>query len=110
MHFLNKLPGYSKAPAGYEWRLFKKIPLIFLIGTIFPVAQILYFVFTDKVISASHQKIIYACLGFIFSFWFFVGLIFFGCIVVMLMKGPAYVADPYELPKENKKFEQFPNA
>jgi hypothetical protein len=25
------------------------------------------------------------------------------------MKGPAYVADPYELPKENKKLEQHPN-
>jgi hypothetical protein len=25
------------------------------------------------------------------------------------MKGPAYVADPYELPVENKNLENYPN-
>jgi len=45
-------------------------------------------------------------LGFIFSYWFFVGTITFGCVIVMIMKGPAYVADPYELPQENINYEE----
>jgi formate-dependent nitrite reductase membrane component NrfD len=109
MHFLNKLPGYSKSPSGVEWKIFKKLPIVFLVGTALPCAEMLYLFLTNSSIRAEQQKIIYQCLGFIFSYWFFVGVVFFGCIVVMLMKGPAYVADPYRLPPENKKLEQFPN-
>lgn len=69
----------------------------------------LYLYFSNETINAAQQQIIYQCLGVIFSIWFFVGTVAIGCIVVMIMKGPAYVADPYELPKENKKLEQYPN-
>lgn len=109
MHYLNKLPGYNKAPSGAEWKIFKKLPLIFLVGTAFPCSEILYLYLSNSSIKAEQQQIIYLCLGLIFSHWFFVGVVFFGCIVVMLMKGPAYVADPYQLPQENKTLEQFPN-
>lgn len=37
--------------------------------------------------------------------WFFVGVLAIGCVLIMLMKGPGYVADAYELPKEDKKLE-----
>ncbi|MGB4811238.1 MAG: hypothetical protein WBP13_01975 [Methylophilaceae bacterium] len=109
MHYLNKLPGYKSADASAEWKLFKKLPLVFLVGTAIPASQILYINFANAVLSATQQKTIFICLGFIFSYWFFVGVVFFLCILMMLMKGPAYVADPYDLPQEDKKFEQFPN-
>jgi hypothetical protein len=105
----NKLPGFIKTPSGFEWVLFKKIPLIFAIGTVIPVAIMLYIYFSNEIISPAQQQIIYQCLGVLFCVWFFVGAAAIGCIVVMIMKGPAYVADPYELPKEDKKLEQHPN-
>lgn len=109
MSIFNKLPGFIKTPSGFEWILFKRIPLIFAIGTAIPVAVMLNIYFSNEIISAAQQQIIYQCFGVIFSVWFFVGAAAIGCIVVMIMKGPAYVADPYELPKENKKLEQYPN-
>lgn len=109
MTYFNKLPGFIKSPSGFEWALFKKIPLIFGVGTLVPCAVMLTLYLTNETLNPEQQKIIYQCLGVIFSYWFFVGATAIGCIVVMIMKGPAYVADPYELPKENKKLEQFPN-
>lgn len=102
MNLLNKLPGYTRSPSGFEWVLFKKIPMIFVLGTAPLVAIILSIYFSNAALNPAQQKIIYQCLGLLFSYWFFVGATAIGCIVVMLMKGPAYVADPYELPKEDK--------
>lgn len=65
--------------------------------------------FSNSPLSRDLQQIIYQLLGVLFSIWFLIGTIAIGCVVVMLMKGPAYVADPYDLPKENKKLEQPPN-
>lgn len=109
MNLFNKLPGFIKTPSGFEWALFKKIPLIFAIGTVLPSAPMLYIYFSNEIVSRGQQQVIYQCFGVLFSVWFFVGAAAIGCIVVMIMKGPAYVADPYELPKENKKLEQHPN-
>jgi len=109
MDYFNKLPGFIKTPSGFEWVLFKKIPLIFTIGTAIPCVAILLIYLNNATLTPEQQKTIYQCLGIIFSYWFFVGATAIGCVVVMIMKGPAYVADPYELPKENKTLEQFPN-
>jgi hypothetical protein len=109
MKYLNKLPGFIKTPSGLEWALFKKLPLIFSIGTAIPCIPMLIIYLGNASLSRDQQQIIYQLLGVLFSVWFFVGAIAIGCIVVMIMKGPAYVADPYELPKENKKLEQHPH-
>jgi hypothetical protein len=102
MSYLNKLPGFIRSPSGFEWVLFKKIPLIFAIGTAIPGGIIIDLYFNNAVLTPEQQKIIYQCFGILFSYWFLVGVVAIGCILVMIMKGPAYVADPYELPKENK--------
>lgn len=109
MKFFNKLPGFIKTPSGFEWVLFKKIPLIFSISTAIPCTIMLNLYFSNDTLNPEQQKIIYQCLGFLFSVWFFIGVIAIGCILVIIMKGPAYVADPYELPKENKQLEQYPD-
>ncbi|PKO46247.1 MAG: hypothetical protein CVU29_06405 [Betaproteobacteria bacterium HGW-Betaproteobacteria-22] len=108
MRYFNKLPGFIKTPAGLEWVLFKKIPLIFAVGTAVPVSYMLTIYLRYSPLNAEQQQIIYQCLGLLFTIWFFVGTLAIGCVVVMLMKGPAYVADPYDLPKENKQLEQHP--
>jgi hypothetical protein len=109
MKYLNKLPGFIRTPSGIEWILFKKLPLIFSIGTAIACIPMLMIYLGNEIITPDQQRVIYQLLGVLFSVWFFVGAIAIGCIVVIIMKGPAYVADPYELPKENKKLEQHPN-
>ena len=109
MDYFNKLPGYTKSPSGLEWIVLKKIPRIFLISAAVPTAIILKLYLFNDVLNAEQLKIIYLCLGVLFSLWFFIGTLAIGCVIVILMKGPAYVADPYELPVENKSFEDHPN-
>lgn len=109
MNYFNKLPGFIKTPSGLEWVLLKKLPMIFGLSSAVPVIAILFIYFSNSSLNPEQLKTIYLCLGILFSIFFFVGAAAIGCFVVMLMKGPAYVADPYELPKENKKLEQFPN-
>lgn len=103
---LNKLPGHVRAPAGMEWYLFKKIPTIFAVGLAVFGSAIFYFYFFSDLPTPDAQRYIYLFLGLLFTHCFFVGAALIGCIVVMIMKGPAYVADPYVLPVENKKLEQ----
>ena len=109
MNYFNKLPGFTRTPSGFEWILLKKLPLAFAIGTAIPGAAIAFIYFSNSTVNPDQLKTIFQCLGIIFSVWFFVGAAAIGCVVVMLMKGPAYVADPYELPKENKKLEKHPH-
>lgn len=108
MDYFNKLPGFIKTPSGFEWTLFRKLPLIFTIATAIPGAVILNIYLSNEKLDALQQQVIYQCFGVLFSVWFFIGAAAIGCIVVIIMKGPAYVADPYELPKENKKLEKHP--
>jgi len=109
MSYFNKLPGFIKTPSGLEWVLLRKLPLIFGICSAIPTIAIFFIYFSNHTVNPEQLKTIYLCLGLLFSIFFFVGAAAIGCIVVILMKGPAYVADPYELPKENKKLEQYPD-
>ena len=109
MRYFNKLPGFIKTPSGFEWVLLRKLPLISGICSAIPTAIIFFIYFSNQTPDPEQLKTIYMCLGILFSVFFFAGAAAIGCIVVMIMKGPAYVADPYELPKENKKLEQYPN-
>jgi len=108
MNYFNKLPGFIKTPSGFEWVLLKKLPLIFLICTAIPAAAISAIYFGNQTLNPDQLKTIYLYLGVLFTLWFFIGAAAIGCVVVIIMKGPAYVADPYELPKENKSLEKHP--
>ncbi|MDI1308119.1 MAG: hypothetical protein PSV17_01625 [Methylotenera sp.] len=105
MDYFKKLPESVRSPSGLEWILLKKIPRIFLITAFVPCAVILSLYLWNDVLNAEQLKIVFQCLGVLFSIWFFIGALTIGCILVILMKGPAYVADPYELPTENESLE-----
>ena len=105
MNFFNKLPGHTQTPSGYEWLVLKKIPRIFLICTALPCAVMLTIYLSNASINRDQEQVMYLCLGLLFTAWFFIGTVAIGCVVVMIMKGPAYVADPYDLPEENDKLE-----
>lgn len=101
----NKLPGFTQTPPGLEWVLFRKLPILFLMGSLLVCLPMAYLYFFLQPIDLEKQKTMYMLLGLLFSYWFFVGAAAIGCVVVMIMKGPAYVADAYMLPKENPALE-----
>lgn len=103
--YFKKLPGFVKSPTGIEWVLFKRLPWIFLIGTTLPAIYGYYQYRNATMPEHELQKLFYLCISLIGLHWTFVVLIAIGCIVVMIMKGPAYVADAYELPKEDRHLE-----
>ena len=107
LDFFKKLPNGIEYPVGIEWPIFKKIPLIFIIGTVLILSPAASIYINNSVITAAQYKTIYVCLGAMFSYWFFVGVLAIGCFLIMIMKGPGYVADAYELPKEDKRLEEI---
>lgn len=102
MNWLNRLPGTRRAASGLEWRLWRKLPLIALAGTLLPLLVLgLVYLLNDPQASADaarwNQVVGYMVLGAILFHWSMVGTVALGCIIVMLMKGPAYVADGYSV-------------
>lgn len=99
--FFNKLPGHTRTPAGLEWGLFRMLPKILLIGTLLLGAAAYFAYYHISFVSeAARNKTLFLFIGFTITHWIFIILAAIGCIVVMIMKGPAYVADAYPLPEE----------
>lgn len=38
MDWLKKIPGSQRAPTGLEWAIWRKLPLIFMVGAALPLA------------------------------------------------------------------------
>ena len=107
MSWLNKLPNSIRSASGLEWTLWRKLPLIFLVGTALPLAAaVALHLGTDAQAGADArwlQTMDYVVAGVVVFHWTAVLTIAIGCVVVMLMKGPGYVADdPMELSHSDK--------
>jgi xanthine/uracil permease len=101
MAWLNKLPNSIRSASGLEWLLWRKLPLIFLVGTALPVlvlAALHLFWQSDNPAQARWlQMAEYIVAGVVIFHWTAVLTVAIGCVVVMLMKGPGYVADGLEV-------------
>ena len=103
MKLLNRLPGSRREPHGLEWRVLRRMPSVLLAGTVIPALLALanrWFVSGDSAIAIAKQvqMIDYLAIGIVFFHWTLVLTVSIFCVIIMLMKGPAYVADAYELP------------
>lgn len=100
MRFLNRLHG-RRTPPGLESEILRKLPHITLAGLLMPVALavlVRMLPVQQGVDAAKHVKTvdIFAIAAAI-AFLTAVLTLAIGCIVVYIMKGPAYVADAYPL-------------
>ena len=103
MTALNRLPGFQRSPPGFEWALFKRLPAILVLGTALPIGVALALWWTAPVPPSSAEErelllLTYQLIGLLVLHWTLVFTVAIGCIIVWLMKGPAYVADAYPLP------------
>ena len=102
MDWLKKIPQTGRTPSGLEWRLWRKLPLIALIGTVLPLLCLaLVHLLSDSAPDAAEarriQMLDYVIGGVIVFHWSMVVTVGIGCVIVMVMKGPGYVADGYKL-------------
>ena len=107
MAWLNKLPGYQRTPYGFEWRLLKLLPHILLAGTVLPalfswVARFVPTQGSTSEIERSLQTFDFFMVGVAMFVWTAGLTVGIGCVIVWLMKGPAYVADGYEVSHSDK--------
>ena len=102
MKYLQKLAGFQRSPAGLEWQIWKKLHLILAVGTALPLLASAGAYVLDGLDSATQnaravEQFFYVMLGVVILHWTLVLTLAIGCVIVMLMKGPAYVADAYEM-------------
>jgi hypothetical protein len=102
MNWLRKLPGYRRTPYGKEWRVLRMMPTVALAGTLLPGLMALFarlWMTGDNVSELARriQLLDYMLLGLVIFIWTLALTVSIGCVIVWLMKGPAYVADGYEV-------------
>lgn len=94
-------------PAGLEWVILKMLPRIMAGGIFVPLflsAFVRFFPFdkTAAEIARLHIGIDILSISLFFCVFSAVITVAIGCIIVVLMKGPAYVADAYDLEDADK--------
>lgn len=105
MKILKKL-NTPKQPPGLEWKIFKRLPRLFLASTLIPLMVSLLgrlvYPFdsdVDRLKEITSIDIFSIAMGV--TLWTAVFTLAIGCIVVIIMKGPTYVADSYEMKDSN---------
>ncbi len=99
---MKKNPDSVRAPAGLEWRLFRKLPCLTVIGfAVLGLAWIalkLWPLEGDAVaIARKTHNFEFALIGLAIFHLTMVLTVAIGCVIVMIMKGPQYTSDSYEL-------------
>ena len=102
MNWLQRLPGSRKEIPGFEWRLLRKLPLITLVGTLLPAlyalnARVFDGGLSDAVVLKAVQSADIVAIATVVLHWTVVFTVAIGAFIVMVMKGPAYVADAYPM-------------
>jgi len=102
MKYLKKLDGFQRSPAGLEWQIWKKLHVILALGTALPLLASAGAYALDELGPTAQntravEQFFYVMLGVVMLHWTLVLTLAIGCVIVMLMKGPAYVADAYEM-------------
>ncbi|MDB5886981.1 MAG: hypothetical protein JWR74_3152 [Polaromonas sp.] len=101
MNWFQKLPHTTRAGTGLERRLWRKLPLIALNGAVLPLLCLATAHLLNAAPDAAQlrwlQLLGYGVGGVILFHASMVLTVGIGCIIVMVMKGPGYVADGYEV-------------
>ncbi len=103
MPWFNRLPGHRRVAAGLEWRVWRRLPAVLAWGTALAgaPAAALWWTAPETTATAADrtaQTLLYGLLGVLMLHWTLVLTVAIGCVVVLVMKGPAYVADAYPPP------------
>ena len=101
MKYLQKLHD-RREPPGLEWTILKKLPMALLGSTLVPVflavgARIMPPGGAAMDVAKQVKHVDITAIGLAITLWIAVLTVAIGCVVVIVMKGPAYVADAYPM-------------
>ncbi len=104
VRWLTPLAPQRRAAPGLEQVVWRHLPSFALWGTLAPLMAIavLRLSGADNPAPAEQraaQLAEFALLGGMFTLWTLLLTMALGCVIVRVMKGPAYVADAYPLPE-----------
>ncbi|MBQ0929905.1 hypothetical protein KAK07_02185 [Ideonella sp. 4Y16] len=95
-----RLPGGRRTPPGLERRILRLLPKVLFHGSLLLlVPSLLVRLVGEDASAASHltDQVDFWVLALLFLHWNAVLTVAIGAFIVMVMKGPAYVADPYPM-------------
>lgn len=95
----NRLPGFARSPAGLERRLLRLMPRALVLGSVLLMAPPVLARLLDLTSAAVGVAMVdLVSVSLLMLYWtaLFTGAI--AAFIVLVMKGPAYVADAYPLP------------
>lgn len=97
MNLFNRLPGFARTPAGKERVVLRWLPKAFLFGSILLAIPSLLV----RLLSGEDARLVMTTDIYVISLvvlhWTVVLTVGIAAFIVMMMKGPAYVADAYQL-------------
>lgn len=99
MNLFNKLPGFARTPAGFERVILRRLPALLALGTILLCLPALFAhasTMTGLAAGPITMIDIYT-IGAVVLHWTIVFTVGVAAFIVMVMKGPAYVADAYPM-------------
>ena len=101
MKFLKKVYGRVEPP-GMEMKILKLLPKVALVGTAVPalLAVLARLVINDGAaaeIAKQVRSVDIFCIASLITVWTAILTVAIGCVVVCIMKGPAYAADSYDV-------------
>lgn len=107
MSMFNQLPGFVRTPAGMERVILRRMPKAFLLSALLPAMAALaarWFDWsgTEAAVAASIQMVDIVAIGVVLLLWTLLLTLAIGAFIVMVMKGPAYVADAYPLVESDR--------
>jgi len=107
MNLFNKLPGFARSPAGLERVVLRRLPAILLAGSLVlglpsVIARVIPWHGTaaDALVRIATVDIVVT--GVVILHWTAVLTVAIAAVIVLVMKGPAYVADAYPLPDADR--------
>ncbi len=100
---LNKLPGFKRSPAGLEWALLRRLPLFVFAGIVVPLLSLAMLWLAaawpgDFMPAKLVTSIEIVLASLVILYWMIVFTGALACVIVLIAKGSAYVADAYPLP------------
>lgn len=98
----NKLPGFQRSPPGRELWLLRRLPSLFVVGTLILglvslLARVPGWLAAAPLDPTLIGLIDIYVISLIILHWTVVFTVGLAAFIVMIMKGPAYIADPYPL-------------
>jgi hypothetical protein len=107
MSLFNQLPGFVRTPAGLERVILRRLPKAFLLSAVLPglgalSARWFDWSGSEAAVAANIQMVDFVAIGVVLLLWTLLLTVGIGAFIVMVMKGPAYVADGYPLVESDR--------